>query len=66
MSYYCWRCARRLYLMEAPVNESVKIMCHKCKAPNIVRAGHDPAEAISLALDSTPPLMLQSKSITTS
>lgn len=64
MSYYCWRCARRLDVVEAPKHESVTVLCRKCKAPNVVRHGHDPAEAISTALDSVPPVMLQSNTTT--
>lgn len=64
MSFYCWRCARRLDVVEAPKQESVTVLCPKCKAPNVVRHGHDPAEVVSLALDSTPPVMLKSTTTT--
>lgn len=65
MTYYCWRCSRRLDIVEAPVNENCTVRCPRCKSPNVVQAGHDPAEKIAAALDNNPAVVLHTSVTTT-
>ena len=46
MIYRCWRCTRGLGIYAPPPTEALTVICQRCKAKNIVRAGCAPAEPI--------------------